>query len=306
MKYKIQLFWQILFLVSIFTATGALDLIAQELNCTVSVNSRQISGSSYNYISELEDDVENYMNQNRWTNDRFEERERIICSIQIVITSVDDQFNYTSEAFFTAQRPIYNTNRQTNTIVVGDTNWRFSYPRNKNLIFDDLQFDDLTTFLDFYAYIILGYDYDSFSELGGSSHFTQAQTFLELGQSSSSPGWGRSIGAQRNRYGLINDLTNPAYSDFRRAFYIYHRLGLDQFTINPQEARSQVIEALELIQENKRTTGNNYLFDLFFGTKSSEITAIFSDAERQVRLQAYNILRDVDPANTSTYESLQN
>lgn len=280
-------------------------VLAQEFNCDVSINDRQISGSSYDYVSELETDLENYINDYRWTNDRYQDHERIRCSFQIVLTGVDENFNYTAEIALTVRRPIYNTNQESLGILFSDNNWRFYYPQNKNLVHDELQFDDLTSFVDFYIYMMLGYDYDTFSELGGNQYYGEAQSIFEIGQNSGSQGWGRSIGAQRNRYGLINDITSPAYEGFRRAIYQYHRIGLDHFTTQPQEARNQVLQALELIQENKQLTNNNYLFDIFFSAKYTEIVAIFRDADAEMRTRAYNILRDVDPAHTSEYEKLQ-
>ncbi|WP_340106565.1 type IX secretion system protein PorD [Rhodohalobacter sp. 8-1] len=279
---------------------------AQEFNCEVTVNSRQISGSAYEYVSDLEDELENYINRNRWTDDTFEEFERIKCQIQIALTSVDDQFNYTAEAVFSVRRPIYNTIQESAALVLSDNNWAFGYPRNKNLVFDELQFDDLTSLIDFYIYVILGYDYDSFEELGGSRFYSQAQDIFELGRNSGASGWGRSIGAQRNRNGLISDLTNPNYQPLREAYYRYHRYGLDQFTLDSQSAISEVIDALSTMEEAKRRTSNNYLFDIFFDTKYTEIVAMLQAADIQTRLEAYNILRDVDPSHSSSYERLQN
>lgn len=280
-------------------------LVAQEFNCTVTVNDRQISATSYDYISELPEVLSNYINRRRWTNDNYEPHERINCTIQILLTTVDSNFNFTSEVVFTIRRPVYDTYQQSLTLILSDNNWRFNYPRGKRLIYDDLQFDDLTSFIDFYAYIMLGFDYDSFSELGGTPYFNRAKSIFELGQNSGVAGWGRSIGAQRNRFGLITDLMNPAFEGLRRAFYRYHRLGLDQFTLDQEIARSHVLNALNTIRETKRVTTSNYLFNLFFSTKYTEITAIFADADAESRLEAYNILRDVDPAHTSEYEKLQ-
>lgn len=280
-------------------------LMAQEFDCDVAINDRQISGSSYDYVSELVTDLENYINGYRWTNDRYQDHERIRCNFQIVLTGVDDNFNYTAEIALTMRRPIYNTNQESLAILFSDNNWRFYYPQNKNLVHDQLQFDDLTSFVDFYVYIMLGFDYDSFSELGGTRYFGEAQSVFELGQNSGSQGWGRSIGAQRNRYGLISDITSPAYGGFRKAIYRYHRFGLDQFTTQPDEARNEVLAALELIQENKQLTNNNYLFDIFFSSKYTEIVAIFQDADAEMRTRAYNLLRDVDPGHSSEYEKLQ-
>ena len=280
-------------------------LMAQEFNCDVTINDRQISGTSYDYLSELETDLENYINGYRWTDDRYQEQERIRCNLQIVLTGVDNNFNYTAEIALTMRRPIYNTNQESLAILFSDNNWRFYYPQNKNLVHDELQFDDLTSFIDFYVYIMLGFDRDSFADLGGTQFYGEAQSVFDLGQNSGSQGWGRSIGAQRNRYGLIYDITNPGYEDFRRAIYRYHRYGLDLFTMQTEEARNEILDALELIQENKNITNNNYLFDIFFSTKYTELVAVFRDADAEMRTRAYNLLRDVDPAHTSEYEKLQ-
>lgn len=282
------------------------DMLAQEFNCEVTVNTRQISGTAYEYVNELEDALESYINRNRWTDDTFEEFERISCQIQIALTSVDDQFNYTAETVFSVRRPIYNTIQESAALVLSDNNWAFGYPRNKNLVFDELQFDELTSFIDFYMYVILGYDYDSFDELGGTRFYSQAQDIFELGRNSGASGWGRSIGAQRNRNGLISDLTNPNYQPLREAYYRYHRYGLDQFTLNSKDAINEVIQALSTMEETKRRTSNNYLFDIFFDTKYTEIVAMFQAADIETRLEAYNLLRDVDPSHTSSYERLQN
>jgi hypothetical protein len=281
-------------------------LTAQEFNCSVTVNDRQISASSYDHISELPNLLENYINGRRWTNDTFEPHERIVCNIQILLTNVDSNLNFTSEVVFTIRRPVYDTNQQSLTLVLSDSNWRFNFPRGKSLIHDDLQFDDMASFMDYYAYIMLGFDYDSFSELGGTPFFSRAQSVLDLGQNSGVAGWGRSIGAQRNRFGLITDIMNPSFEDLRKSFYRYHRLGLDQFTIDPEIARNHVINSLETIRNAKRVTTSNYLFDIFFSTKYTEIVAIFADADVETRTEAFNILRDVDPAHTSEYQKLQN
>lgn len=303
---KFQIVKSVFALTLFFLLLMPLSLAAQEFNCEVTINSRQISGSAYEYVSELEGELENYINRNRWTDDTFEEFERIKCQIQIALTSVDERFNYTAEAVFSVRRPIYNTIQESAALLLSDNNWAFSYPRNKNLVFDELQFDDLTSFIDFYMYIILGYDYDSFDSLGGTQFYSQAQDIFELARNSGASGWGRSIGAQRNRNGLISDLTNPNYQPLRQAYYRYHRHGLDQFTLNSQEAIQEVVGAIATLEETKRRTSNNYLFDIFFDTKYTEIVAMLQTADVQTRLEAYNLLRDVDPSHTSSYERLQN
>jgi hypothetical protein len=298
-------FLSLFILAGLMLVSGVTPLLAQEFDCRVTINDRQISGSSYEYIPELGGAIERYINENRWTDQRFEEKERIKCQMQIILTSADSQFNYSAEVIINVRRPIYNTMQESSSIILNDNAWRFNYPRNKTLIFDEIQYDDLTSFIDFYMLVILGFDNDSFSEMGGSRYFTRALNILELGQNSSSPGWSRAIGAQRNRFGLINDLNNPTYDNFRRAYYQYHRHGLDRFTSNTDDAREKMLEVITMIQATKRTASNNYLFDIFFDTKYVEITGAFMDADIQTRNRAYNLLRDTDPGHSSEYERLQ-
>ncbi len=290
----------------ILLAAAPYILLGQELNCTATINDRQISGSAYDYVSELGRDIERYMNENRWTNDRFEQNERIRCQIQVVLRDVDSSHNYDADVILTLRRPVYNTSQESVTVILRDSNWRFHYPRNRSLIHDERQFDDLTTFLDFYAYILLGFDYDTFSELGGTSYFNRALDLLDLALVTDAEGWDRGFGTQRNRYWLVNLLTSSTYEDLRRAIYRYHRLGLDQFTIDPETARREVIEAIELAGENKQRTSRTFLFDLFFDTKYTELVSMFRDAPSEVRLDAYNLFRRVDPGHSGEYERLRN
>lgn len=279
---------------------------SQAFNCEVTLNDRQISDTSYEYVNEMVPDLERYINENRWTDDRFEEHEKIRCRIRIVLTRVDNQYNFSAEAIFSIHRPIYNTIRESSTIILSDNNWTFDYPRNKSLTFDELQFDALTSFIDYYMYVLLGFDYDTFSELGGSPFFNRALDVLELAQTANHPGWGRTIGSQRNRYGLIQDLTNPGYEELRSAIYQYHRLGLDQFTLDEEGARAQILDALSRIRHAKQNTSRNLLFDMFFDTKYREIVAAFIDADSQTRLEAYNLLTAADPGHSGEYERLRN
>jgi len=306
MNVKQQIKFSILIFLPFFSVILPGVSMAQEMNCSVTINDSQISGSGSGDVRELGPELQKYINENSWTNDRFLEHEKIDCRLQIILNDVDSQFNYSAELIIDAQRPIYNTMQRTSTLIISDNNWVFNYTRNKSLIFDELQFDDLVSLIDFYVYIVLGYDYDTFSELGGSRYFNKARSVMEIAQNTSAPGWGRSIGSQRNRFGLIADLSNPLYEQLRRAVYKYHRQGLDQFTQNTETARGEMLEALEMIQNNRRRTSNDFLYDIFFDTKFVELTSAFQGAETGPRLEAYNILTDVDPGHSTEYQKLQN
>ncbi len=278
---------------------------AQEIHARVELNTSQISTSDYDYLNELRTLIEEYVNDTRWTDDTFLEDERIEVNIRITLTNADNNANFDANLIVQSSRPIYNTLAKTPLVLINDNSWRFNFTRNRNIIRDDMQYDDIASVIDFYMFIILAYDYDSFSELGGSPFLRRAENILNVAQSTpGASGWS-SMGTRRNRNGLITLLNNPNYEGFRRALYSYHRLGLDQFTLNPDRAREHIMDALTLLQETRRQTTERYLFDLLFSTKNREFTAAFLDAELSARLEAFNLLADLDPSHISEYEKLQ-
>lgn len=295
-----------LLLFGTFSLASLSPLSAQEFNCTVNLNTDQLEGSSYEYLEDLKPTLENYINEYSWTEIEYEEEERIQCQIQIVFTSGTSDFTFSAETVFQVQRPIYNTMAKTTTVLLSDNAWQFSYPEGKSLIHDELQFEPLTGFIDFYSYMMLGYDMDTFSELGGNDYFVKAQNILNLAQTTNAIGWTRSANNRRNRNTLVTDLVSVNYEPLRRAYYRYHRLGLDQFVTKPNLARQEVLGALRNIQEAKRRSTSNYLYDIFFDAKSREIAALYEDAETNLRLEAYDVLQQTDQGHLSDYESLQN
>ena len=278
---------------------------AQELNATVEVDRSRLSGTSLTFLDNFANEIESYLGEHDWIEARFEEHEEINVTLRITLLNVDDNYNFEANLVLISRRPIYNSLQQTSLFLFNDENWSFTYSPNRGFIHDALQFDSITTLLDFYAYIILGYDFDSFSELGGTPYFNEAQNLVSLAQISSSSGWTRTSRVPRNRAQLVSDLQNPNYRGLRRAIYVYHRHGLDQFLENPDEARKQVIRSLEMIREARENTTNNLLFNTFFNAKYREIVSLFEDAPVDVRLQVYNIVSDIDQSHLSEYEKLR-
>jgi hypothetical protein len=277
----------------------------QEIDATVAVDRSRISGNSYTYLNDLGEKIERYLNNHDWIDPRFEEHERIDVAIQITLLGAGDNYDFEANIVINSRRPIYNSLQPTSLFLYNDENWVFTYPPNKTLIHDPLQFDSITTLLDFYVYIILGYDFDSFSELGGTPYFNRAQNLVAVAQIGSAAGWSQSAGIPRSRDQLVSSLLSPNYLDMRRAMYVYHRLGLDRFLDNPDEAREQIIRALELIRETKNKAIGNLLFNTFFDAKYREIVSIFEDAPMNIRQQAYSILADIDQSHLSEYERLR-
>jgi hypothetical protein len=290
----------ILIIIGIITPTAT---YAQELDCEVELNTSQINTTNLPQLEQLPNQVRTYINDYDWTDDTFEERERIQCRLTISFLSVQNN-QFTANLVVNSLRPIYNTVQLSTLMILNDTKWTFNLTQGASLVHDLLQYDDLTSVLDFYAYMILGLDYDSFGELAGSPYFTQCQNISDLAQSSGASGWDPGLSGY-SRGKLVRQLLSPTYEPFRKALYLYHRQGLDRFTRNPKAARESVLEALQGIQQVRRNVTSTLILDLFFGTKYRELASIFEDAETQTRLDAYNLLISLDPSHRSEYERLQ-
>ena len=196
----------------IFLHSGIIS--AQELNVSVQVDRSRLSSTSLDHLDNFAAEIESYMSEFNWIEPNFGDNETIDVSLQITLLGVDENFNFEASVVIRSQRPIYNSMQQSPAFLYNDENWIFDYTPNRALVHDFLQFDRITTFLDFYAYIILGYDFDSFSELGGTPYYGEAQNLVSLAQASSSSGWSRTSSSRRNRAQLVSDLLNPNYQEF--------------------------------------------------------------------------------------------
>ncbi len=274
---------------------------AQELSCRVSINFRQLSGSSFTYLNDLRQLIGEYLNRNAWTDDTFLSGERIVCQMQIIFEEAITLTSFRAQIVLTSRRPIYGTSQNTNVLQINDDNWQFDFSQGTPLVFETERYGALTSVLDFYAYIMLGYDYDTFSELGGEEHFRKARRILELAQARGGIGWD-ALGGDRGRAELITQLLDPRFEPLRRAYFAYHFYGLDHFISDPRNARLAVFDVLGTMQALDQDLSRQYTIDLFFSTKFQELTAIFQQSPLSV--QAYGILTEVDPSHLTQYNSL--
>lgn len=303
------------FIVAIFCSVFYFSTIsavsAQELNCRVSVGYSQLSGGTdFQFLQrDFAPAIEEYFNKHLWTEDKFEKDEQIGCSFYINITKAQGIDKFDVQVTVGASRPIYGTSVETQLFQISDSNWKFSYVQGQALIHDPNRFDPLTSVLDFYAYLILGYDYDSFGRLGGSTYFDKARSIVELAQTSGAIGWQyATTGNEFTRGKLIQELTEPRMRPFREASFIYHHEGLDYFLESPDKARQKVIEALTNIQQLVKQGSRNNIMDIFLSAKvasgvASELVSIFLESNLAPR--AYGLLIDIDPAGGSKYDVLQ-
>ena len=294
-----------LFFVLVFGLIGICSPVqAQELNCQVTVNFQSLSGSEFTFLRELEEQVELYLNEHSWTEDAFEDEERIDCLFQIVMEEAVTLTSFSARAVLSSRRPIYGVPQVSTVLQISDSGWQFNYAQGTPIVHDLERPDPLASVLDFYAYIMIGYDYDSFNEFGGTPHFEMARRIAEraAGQNTGI-GW-EDLGDNRGRSDLINQVLDPRFKSLRKAYFDYHFGGLDLFVEEPEIARENTLAAVTGLEDLYDEVSRQYVLDLFFSSKAEELAAIFMDSP--LSSQAYELLSRLDPANTGKYEKLVN
>ena len=277
---------------------------AQELNCRVVVDDQRAQTSDRQVFRDMEQAFARFLNDRKWTNNAYAPEERIDCSLSITIESMPSVGFYNATVQIQSTRPVYNTNYSTLVLNFADRDWQFEYVESTPLEYgDNVYYSNLTSMLAFYAYVIICLDNDTFSELGGDVEAKKALDIVNLAQQSDRPGW-QAFQSNRNRYWLAENLNNQDLMPIRRGYYTYHRLALDKFEKNPEEARQLILRVLKQIQAANRNIPNSILKISFFDAKKDELTNIFKKGNPSVRKQAYNILTQLDPGNTEKYKSI--
>ena len=276
----------------------------QELNCAVSINASQIQTSDAGIFKDMENAIEQFMNGRKWTNDSYKNHEKILCNLLITITKMPAIGSFSASVQVQSARPVFNSTYTSLLLNFADREWEFEYIESMPLEYNDNTFtSNLTSMLAFYAYLIIGLDHDSFSELGGTPYFQRALSVVNNAQQSDLPGW-QAIGSNRNRYWIVENLNNPQMTDLRKAMYNYHRNGLDTFESNPEESREVILNGLKDIKKVRDINPNSILVVSFFDAKGKELANIFSDGNIQIRRQAYDIITAIDPSNRTNYEKM--
>lgn len=283
-------------------------LVPQELNCNVQISAQKIQGSNRQVFETMQREIYEFMNNTVWTNHVYSYAERIDCNILINLTEQlsADEFRGTIQVQL--RRPVFNTTYNTTLLNFIDNNLQFRYAE-----FQPLEFDpnthrlNLVSVLAYYAYIILGFDYDSFSPLGGTELFQVAEKIVTNAQNAPEPGWKPYDGSRnRNRYWLVKNLLDKQYEGVRRFVYEYDINGLDRMESRLTEARNNIVESLRLIQEVYRRKPDPfmYLLQIVIEAKSDELVNIFTDAFPEEKSRVVQILTEIDPANKSKYQRI--
>lgn len=281
-------------------------LKAQELNCTVEVIYPQIQGVNPQIFQNLQDDMFEFMNNQKWTNDKFDIEERINCSMILNITEARAGSNtFHAELQVVSTRPVYNTDYSTPMLNLRDVNVIFDYFQGTQYVYNPDRFqNNMVAILAYYAYMIIGFDYDSFSMKGGQPFFQQAQRIVQGAQASNAPGW-KAFESDKNRYWLVEDILHKTFVPLRECLYEYHRLGMDNMSEKLKQSRQQIATSLQKFNQIHRVKPLSYNTQQFFLAKSDEIVNIFKEAPEPERNIMYELLSVVDPGNISKYERMQ-
>ena len=277
---------------------------AQELQCSIQVNSNQVAGTDKTVFQNLQTALYEFINNTKWTNVNFKTVEKIECSIAITIKERTDSNSFSGELNMALRRPCYKASYTSPVFNYVDQKFSFDYTDGQPLDFSlNTHMSDLTSTIAYYVYMFLGLDFDTFSLNGGQPYFEAAQQIVNNAQSSGQAGW-KAFDGNKNRYWMVENLTNNSYAPLRKFMYEYHRLGLDVMSENPDQGRAAILNSLEYLQAVHSTYPTCFFLQLIIEAKRDEIINVFSQGTQQEKTQAANIMKQIDPSQSSRYDGI--
>lgn len=285
-----------------------LILVGQELNCNIQISAQRIQGSNRQVFESMQKDLYEFMNNTVWTNHVFSYAERIDCNILINLTDQLSADEFKGTIQIQLSRPVFNTTYKSTMLNFIDNSFQFRYVEFQPLEFDPTTYrSSLVSVLAYYSYMILGFDYDSFSPLGGTEFYQMAEKIVTSAQNAPEPGWKPYDGSRnRNRYWLVKNSLDKEYEGVIQFLYDYDINGLDKMESTIAEARTSMVESLKLIQDvyRKKPDPFMYLVQVVMDAKSDEFINIFSGAFPEEKSRVVQILTEIDPANKAKYEAI--
>ncbi|MGA2406673.1 MAG: DUF4835 family protein [Bacteroidales bacterium] len=281
---------------------------SQELNCNIQISAQRIQGSNRQVFESMQRDLFEFMNNTVWTNHVFSYAERIDCNILINLSDQLSADEFKGTIQIQLSRPVFNTTYNSTMLNFIDNSFQFKYVEFQALEFDPNTYrSSLVSVLAYYTYMILGFDYDSFSPTGGTEFFQMAEKIVTNAQNAPEPGWKPYDGSRnRNRYWLVKNVLDKEYEGVRQFLYDYNINGLDKMESKISEARTSMVESLKLIQEVYRRKPDPYMYlvQVVMDSKSDELINVFSAAFPEEKSRVVEILTEIDPANKAKYETI--
>lgn len=283
-------------------------MYAQELNCQVQVLHQKIQGVNEKYFENMQTALYEFMNNTRFTDQVFGQTERIECSILINITQQITSEKFSATLQVQSRRPVYGSTYFTTILnhKEKENGFTFNYLDQQELTFNENSYNNLTSVLAFYAYLIIGLDYDTFGQEAGTIWLEKARKIVSIAQSAEEQGWrAYEDSKENNRYWIVETLLNDSYKPYRRAMYRYHRLGLDIMYDKIDYGRTELVESLIQMKKVYNAKPGLFILTLFFNAKSDEIINIFNESYPNEKTRVYDIVKELDLANVDKYKSLK-
>jgi hypothetical protein len=284
---------------------------SQELNARVTVNSSRVNNTvSKNVFQTLQNAITSFLNNRKWTADNFLPNEKIDCNFLLNLQSTDEANVYSASLTIQAARPVFSTSYLSPMINYQDEDILFKYIEFKQFDFNenrvsgtDAQASNLVAIFAYYAYLIIGFDYDSYSLKGGNIYFQKAQNIVNNApEARGISGW-KAFDGIRNRYWLVENMQNSRYAIMHDIIYNYYRLSLDKMYEDENAARPQAMNVLNLLNNFNSDNPNTMINQFFFQGKTNEFIRIFSKAPQQDKMRASEILQKIDITNAARYKN---
>lgn len=293
-----------LYCAAILCIVAAFAANAQELNCTVEVNADQIENSSKEVFETLEQAIAEYVNTNKWTNAQFMANERIECRMYFTIKSYDGD-KMTGDLQVQSMRPVYNSSYTTTVLNFKDSNVEFSYVENEPLVYSEMSMEsNLTAIINFYCFMIIAMDFDTFSPDGGTPYYELAANVVRLAQSSGETGW-KAFEDNKNRSAVLSAYTDNATHGIRTILYNYHRLGLDQMAVSVDKGRASVTACIEELKKVYDAAPMSVCLSIFRDAKLDELVNIYSEAGTTEKTKVYELLYPLYPTEGTRLDKIK-
>ena len=296
----------ILMLAALLCVLSAMADDETELMCEVDVNSDKITSGSRDIFNELKEKATEYMNTTKWTNATFGLNERIVCKMLFTINTWDESTGLMKgDLQIQSMRPVFNSSYTTALINFKDSKVDFTFDVGQQLVFNELEMqDNLTAILNFWAYMIIAMDFDSFELHGGDPYYEKAATIVRLAQSTSETGW-KAFEDNTNRSAVLSAFTDTQTAPIRQMLYDYHRLGLDQMVVTVDKGRQTITHTLENLGKIYEVAPLSVCLSMFKDAKLDELINIYSKANMTEKEAVYEMLYQVYPSETTRLEEIK-
>lgn len=269
------------------------------------VNASRLERTNKSVFETLQDAINEYVNSKKWTDSQFSINERVECSMFFDITEYDQiQGRMSGTLQVQSVRPVYNSSYTTTLLNMRDTHIEFNYLEGEPLVYNEVAMESqLTQILNYYIYLILAVDYDSFSLHGGDPYYSRLAMIVQQAQSLGASGW-KAFEDNKNRSAVLNAFTDMSTRRFRDLLYEYHRNGLDQMSVNPDKGRKIIDSSINILQEISRMAPMTVALSIFRDAKLDELVNIYSKATPDERTHAYGLLNDIYPTDQDRLQQI--